>query len=400
MRLSEFSYKLPGELIAQQPVSPRDHSRLLVLDRVSGCLEHKHFFDLPKFLKRGDVLVLNDSKVFLARLIGKKARSGGKLEIFLLRKTDLTPAPASPAGGLSLLVRGSKGEVWQCLVGGKHCQAAQKIIFSEKLQGTIMARQQDGTWLVRFNLRGRKFFQEIEMIGSVPLPPYIKRDKPSKADIASYQTIYANARRAGSVAAPTAGLHFTSQLLKKLKAQGVELVYLTLHVGLGTFLPVKTENIKEHKMHAEWYEIEKKSLERIIKAKNEARRIVAVGTTSARVLETLFERIDIENCSPRFASEAGKLPPPWRGPAVAGKIENFVGFTDKFIYPGYKFKTVDALVTNFHLPESTLLMLVSAFAGQAMKKKSVGLGKIKKAYREAIKKNYRFFSYGDALLIK
>jgi S-adenosylmethionine:tRNA ribosyltransferase-isomerase len=366
MRLSEFFYKLPKELVAQKPVSPRDHSRLLVLDRAGGHVEHRHFFDLPKYLRRGDLLVLNDTKVFPARLIGKKEKTGGKVEVFLLRKTDLTPA-------LSLQRRGSKGEVWQCLVGGKHRQAEQQIIFSKKLQGKILLRQLDGTWLIGFNLIGKSFWTEINQIGEVPLPPYIKRNKPSKADEARYQTVYADEKHLGSVAAPTAGLHFTPGILKKIKAVGVEPVYLTLHVGLGTFLPVKTENIKKHKMHAEWYEINKAVLARIVKAKKAGRRIIAVGTTSARVLETVFSKKSLHGLS---------------------------GWTDIFIYPGYKFKTVDALVTNFHLPESTLLMLVSAFAGQAEKNKSAGLNKIKKTYREAVKKGYRFFSFGDAMLIK
>jgi len=352
MRLSEFSYKLPGELIAQQPVSPRDHSRLLVLDRVSGCLEHKHFFDLPKFLKRGDVLVLNDTKVFPARLIGEKAESGGKIEVFLLKEI--------------------KRGIWQCLIGGKLRHGKQKIIFSKNFCCKIISRQQDGTWLAQFNLAGKNFLQEISKIGQVPLPPYIKRDKPSKSDEKRYQTIYANKNHAGSVAAPTAGLHFTPQLLKKIKARGVKLVYVTLHVGLGTFASVKTEMIKKHKMHSEWFEVKKKIVESIIRAKRENRRIIAVGTTSARILETIFKRSD---------------------------IKNYTGFTDIFIYPGYKFRAVDALITNFHLPGSTLLMLISAFAGQKKGNKSAGLAIIKKSYQEAIKKKYRFFSYGDAMFI-
>jgi len=373
MRLSEFSYKLPGELIAQQPVSPRDHSRLLVLDRASGRLEHKHFFDLPEFLQRGDLLVLNDTKVFPARLIGKKEKSGGKIEVFLLKEI--------------------KRGIWQCLVGGKNRQVEQKIIISEKLYGRVISREHDGTWLVSFNLSGKKFLAEINLVGKMPLPPYIKRDKPSQTDVRRYQTVYADNKRSGSVAAPTAGLHFTPHLLKKIEAKGVEPVYLTLHVGLGTFLPVKTENIKEHKMHAEWYEIEKAALAKIVKAKKEGRKIIAVGTTSARVLETIINKNSLRVM--RYArldslntSQARRA------------LRDLSGWTDIFIYPGYKFKAVDALVTNFHLPESTLLMLVSAFAGQAMKKKSTGLELIKKAYREAIKKNYHFFSYGDAMLIK
>lgn len=395
MKLSDFYYQLPKELIAQQPASPRDHSRLLVLDRVSGHLEHRHFFDLPLYLRRGDVLVLNETKVFPARLIGKKEKTGGRVEVFLLRKADLTSlwhksTPASPprladahrreAGGHPSSE--GNGEVWRCLIGGKNKSAEQAIIFSKKLHGRVMERAQDGTWLVRFNLIGKKFTEEIEKIGEVPLPPYIKRDKPSKTDEARYQTVYASKKQASSVAAPTAGLHFTPALLKKIKAQGVELAHLTLHVGLGTFLPVKTENIKDHQMHAEWYEVNKKTLEVIEKAKINKRRIIAVGTTSARVLETVGSN-GIKKLS-----------------AKSYQLQAISGETGIYIYPGYRFKVVDALITNFHLPESTLLMLVSAFAGQADKNKSTGLVKIKKAYARAIKNKYHFFSYGDAMLIK
>jgi S-adenosylmethionine:tRNA ribosyltransferase-isomerase len=376
MLLSEFSYNLPKKLIAQQPASPRDHSRLLVLDRASGHIAHRHFFDLPEFLKPGDVLVLNDTKVFPARLIGKKAGSGGKIEVFLLKKI--------------------KNGIWQCLVGGKSRQTEQKIVFSRKLQGWIMGRETDGTWSVRFNLAGKKFKEELERIGSVPLPPYIKRGKPEKTDKMRYQTIYADARHADSVAAPTAGLHFTPRLLKKLEAKGVKIIHLTLHVGLGTFLPVKTENIKEHKMHEEYYEIEKKTLDLLWRAKLSGKRVIAVGTTSTRVLETVFSKFPISPAN-------GTPPRRWQFPKKS-KIQNpkskiVSGWTDIFIYPGYKFRAVDALVTNFHLPESTLLMLVAAFAGRPGKKGSDGTVSVKKAYAQAIKKNYRFFSYGDAMLI-
>ena len=392
MHLKDFSYNLPKELIAQQPASPRDHSRLLVLDRASGRLEHRHFFDLPKYLRRGDLLVLNDTKVFPARLIGKKEKTGGRVEVFLLKKTDLTsfdyaqdrPTLSLPRRQAGWQRRGSKSEAWECLVGGKIKLVEQEIIFSKNLQGRIMTRKQDGSWLVSFNLVGNKFTKEIEKIGEVPLPPYIKREKTSKADAARYQTIYADNKHFGSVAAPTAGLHFTPQLLKKIKARGVELVYLTLHVGLGTFLPVKTKNIIDHKMHEEWYEVNKKTLEVIVKAKNDNRRIVAVGTTSARVLESIFIQCQMSNVKCQNKS----------------KIQKIQGKTNIFIYPGYRFKVVDALITNFHLPESTLLMLVSAFAGQTDKNKSAGLNKIKKTYRAAVKKSYQFFSFGDAMLIK
>lgn len=341
MRLKEFDYELPKELIAQKAKKPRDHSRLLVLDKKSGNIQHKHFYDLPDFLEKGDVLVLNDSKVFPARLKGMKKDTGGKAEVFLLRNI--------------------KGNEWQCLIGGK-IKECQKISFEKKLEAVVLKNNSDGTWEVGFNMKGKKFMDVIEKIGEMPLPPYIKvkskvESRKSKVD---YQTVYADDKKIGSVAAPTAGLHFTPALIKKLKAKGIKFEYVTLHVGLGTFASVKTENIKEHKMHSEWIEIKKKTLHNILKAKRNGHRIITVGTTSTRTIETAFGR----------------------------GMQS--GWTDIFIYPGYKFKIVDAIITNFHLPKSTLLMLVSAFAGKT---------KIKKAYREAIARKYRFFSYGDAMLI-
>lgn len=343
MKLKEFDYKLPKNLIAQEPINPRDHSRLLILSKKTGRIEHRHFFNLPDYLKPGDVLVLNDTKVFPARLIGKKIESGGKIEIFLLKKISLN--------------------LWRCLAGGKRKKEGLEIVFSRKLSGELVKDNQDGTWNIKFNKLGKEFFKIIEKIGQVPLPPYIKRPEKITGvrDLKNYQTVYADERKANSVAAPTAGFHFTPALLKKIKDKGVKIEYITLHVGLGTFAPVKVENIKKHKMHSEWVEVKNSTLKRLKEAKKSGAKIIAVGTTSVRTLEAVWDN-----------------------------KEGFKGWVDIFIYPGYRYKAVDAMITNFHLPQSTLLMLVSAFAGKE---------KIDKAYEQAIKKKYRFFSYGDAMFI-
>lgn len=343
MQLKKFDYNLPKNLIAQKPTSPRDQSRLLILDKKSGALAHKHFYNIADYLKAGDVLVLNNTKVMPARLIGRKEETCGKVEIFLLNKI--------------------KNNIWRCLVGGKKRKEKLRVEFSKNLKAEIIKNNQDGTWQVKFNKSGKEFMKLVEKIGRTPLPPYIKRAVELKSDRKNYQTVYAEDKKIGSVAAPTAGLHFTPALMKKLKNKGVQFEYVTLQVGLGTFAPVKIDDITKHKMHAEWIEADKKTLASIIKAKKQGRRIIAVGTTSARTLETIFNK---------------KSP------------KSFSGWTDIFIYPGYKFKATDALITNFHLPKSTLLMLVSALAGRE---------KILKAYQEAVKKKYRFFSYGDAMLI-
>jgi len=355
MKLSNFDFHLPPALIASAPVRPRDHSRLLVLDKISGKIEHRHFYDLPDYLQKGDVLVLNNSKVFPARLLGKKKNTGGKIEVFLLKKDSLAPIPP---------LRGVGGEVWQCLLGGKGRAEGLEIEINKNLRAEAIKDNQDGTWQVRFNRSGRHFMDTVEKIGCVPLPPYIKR-KDRARDRQAYQTVYAE--KSGSVAAPTAGLHFTPRLLKKLKAKGVQIEHVTLHVGLGTFAAVKHENIEEHKMHAEYIEIGKSTAQRISKAKKEGRRIIAVGTTSVRTLESLFVIRDS-----RFAIDSLKMS------------------TDIFIYPGYRFKIVNCLITNFHIPKSSLLMLVSALAGKE---------KIDRAYRAAKRRKYRFYSYGDAMLI-
>ncbi len=339
--VKDFDYHLPLELIAQKPVRPRDHSRLLLLDKKMGKIQHRHFYDLAGYLKPGDVLVLNNSKVFPARLLGHKKETGGAVEIFLHRKIQ--------------------GANWECLVGGR-VKEGTVVEFKKDLRAMILKNNQDGTWAVKFNLSGARFLNIINQIGLVPLPPYIKRTKKQKSDKNNYQTVFADARQTGSVAAPTAGLHFTKQLLQKIKKKGIKIVYVTLHVGLGTFAPVKTEKITEHQMHQEFATISASAKKEILAAKKAGGRVIAVGTTSARTLESAdFKKVGAESF-----------------------------WTNIFIYPGYKFKMVDALVTNFHLPKSTLLMLVSALAGKKA---------IDRAYHEAIKQKYRFFSYGDAMLI-
>lgn len=341
-RLKDFDYHLPPELIAQEPVNPRDRARLLIVDRKDKKIEHKHFFEILNYLKKGDVLVVNDSKVFKARLFGHKKESGGVVEIFLHRQID--------------------GKTWECLLGGR-VKEGLEIILANKFTALVLKNNQDGTWLVEFNKTGADFFKEVDRIGHLPLPPYIKRNIDNKEDNINYQTVYANSKKIGSVAAPTAGLHFTPELIKQIKKIGVKIEKVTLHVGLGTFSPVKTENILEHKMHSEYVEIDSKTALRLKKAKQAGQRIIAVGTTSCRTLES------------------------W---GQAGFPNSFNSWTNIFIYPGYQFLAIDALITNFHLPKSTLLMLVSAFGGANL---------IKKSYQEAISQNYHFFSYGDAMFI-
>lgn len=357
MKLSDFDYNLPLERIAQYPVTPRDHSRLLILNRKTGEVEDKFFYDLPDSLGKGDVLILNNTKVFPARLIGKKEGTGGRIEVFLL----------SDSG---------KG-IWQCLLSGTGKKEKLKIIFSSGLEAEVIEKNVDNTWDVSFNKKGKQMMKIVDKIGQVPLPPYIKRKKQKIADKKTYQTVFAEDKKNKSVAAPTAGLHFTPALINKLKKKGVQFEYVTLHVGLGTFASVKVENIKDHKMHSEWVEADKKTLERVALAKKEKRRIIAVGTTSVRTIESIFK--NGLNCD---------------------KIKSFCGWTDIFIYPGYRFRVVDAMITNFHVPKSSLMMLVSAFAGENDNDKKTGITKIKKAYGHAIKNGYRFFSYGDAMFLK
>lgn len=353
MKLSEFDFNLPKNLIAQKPTSPRDACRLMVLDREKKSIKHDRFCNLEKYFQPGDLLVLNNSKVLPARLIGKK-ETGGKVEILLLKPLKAT--------------------LWQCLVGfvPVNKQIGLKIKFSKKLFGEIIKRVGD-TAVIKFNLGGAKLMEQIFKIGQPPTPPYIKR----LAKSSEYQTVFAE--KLGSVAAPTAGMHFTKNLLAKLKKMGVQVEYITLHVGLGTFQPVKEEDITKHKIHGEYFELDKKTAERLNEAKRAGRRIVACGTTTVRVLE---------HCSKLFPERSIAKSKGLRQAQAIIKAQS--GETNIFIYPGYKFKFIDALLTNFHVPKSTLIMLVAAFAGKKF---------IDHAYQIAIKKKYRFYSFGDAMLI-
>jgi S-adenosylmethionine:tRNA ribosyltransferase-isomerase len=338
MLLSEFDYFLPEELIAQHPCEPRDHSRLLVLDKNTGAISHQRFFDLLQYLNAGDTLVFNDTRVIPARLIGYKAETGGKVEVFLLN-------------------RKSEND-WEALVKpGKKARPGTVIEFSNKLSCEILESTDFGGRLVRFIFNG--IFEEIlDELGETPLPPYITEQL---ADKERYQTVYARER--GSAAAPTAGLHFTTELMERIEQKGIHLAFVTLHVGLGTFRPVNTQRITDHVMHREYYSVLPETAELINKTKQQGGRVIAVGTTAIRTLETA---------------------------TVNGVLESKSGWTEIFIYPGYTFKMVDAAVTNFHLPKSTLLMLISALAGQQ---------NVFTAYKEAVEQKYKFFSFGDAMLI-
>lgn len=347
MKLEDFNYQLPSSYIAQKPHNPRDQARLLKLDRYSGAIIHTRFDHIFDYLKAGDVLVINNSQVFPARLIGFKKESGGRIEVFLHQER-------SPG-------------VWECLIKGK-LRPGVVVAIGMKLKAELVKDQGDGTVLVKFNLKGQEFWREVESIGQVPLPPYIRADEKKKNQ-ERYQTVYADIEQKGSVAAPTAGLHFTKRLLTNLESKGIEIVPVSLHVGLGTFAGVKTEDITKHPMHHEAFSVSPSSLKAIILAKKEQRRIIAVGTTSCRVLESLAPELNRANFSSHKTYRAS---------------------TNIFIYPGYRFQLVDALITNFHLPKSTLLMLVSALAGS---------DSIKNAYEIAIAEHYRFYSYGDAMII-
>jgi S-adenosylmethionine:tRNA ribosyltransferase-isomerase len=340
MRLSEFDYNLPKELIANEPKEARDSSRLFVVDKKHKSFAHHHFYDLLNFLDEGDLLILNSSKVFPARLYGRK-ETGGRVEVLL--DHELEPG------------------VWKVI--GKSLKEKSRITFKNSRLEAIVERKEAEVAILRFNMSGETFFGELDKIGEVPLPPYIQNNQEESIRRKEYQTVYAKER--GSAAAPTAGLHFTPELLEEIRKKGVLVLELTLHVGLGTFLPVKTEDILDHKMHEENYFVSKEVVEAIINAKNSNKQVLAVGTTTCRVLETIFE---------------GDHP----------KVQDYHGSTSIFIYPGFQFRCITALVTNFHLPKSTLLLLVSAFAGKEL---------IFAAYQEAIKERYRFFSFGDAMLI-
>lgn len=340
MKKTDFDFYLPEELIAQTPLEKRDSSRLMVLDKATGALEHRHFYELPEFLNEGDCLVLNNSRVLPARLIGAR-ETGGAVELVLLR--DL-----------------GEGR-WECLSRpGRKTKPGTKLVFGGgELTAEVENVAEGGNRIVRFDYDGI-FLEVLERLGKMPLPPYIKEELN---DPERYQTVYS--RELGSAAAPTAGLHFTQELLDKIAVKGVKVCYVTLHVGLGTFRPVKEDEIEQHEMHSEFCIVPEDTARAITETKRRGGRVIAVGTTSCRTLES-------------FAKDDGT-------------IEPSSGWTDIFIYPGYKFKCIDALVTNFHLPESTLIMLVSALAGRES---------VLNAYKTAVEERYRFFSFGDAMFIK
>jgi len=339
VKTSDFYFDLPPELIAQTPLERRDASRLLALDKATGATRHMHFYDLPTLLRPGDCLVLNDSRVLPARLIGRRA-GGGACEVLLL------------------IDRGDK--TWECLVRpGKKLRPSAKISFGDDgLTAQVVGEVEGGNRLVRFDYEGI-FLEILERLGKMPLPPYIKAELE---DGERYQTVYSKV--VGSAAAPTAGLHFTKELLEQVQTMGVRVCYVTLHVGLGTFRPVKAENVDEHEMHSEYCVIPQETADTVNRTKREGGRVICVGTTSCRTLES-------------WAAEDGTL-------------KASAGWTNIFIYPGYRFKVLDALITNFHLPESTLIMLVSALAGREH---------VLAAYEEAVREKYRFFSFGDAMFI-
>ena len=341
MKRQDFFYHLPDDLIAQEPIEPRDHSRMLVLDRATGERLDRHFYDIEKILQTGDCLILNDSRVLPARLYGNREPTGGAVELLLLN------------------AKGS--DVWEVLAGpGRKARPGDVLTFADGiLKAEVLEITPDGNRLVKFQYDGN-FYELLERIGQMPLPHYITHELKDKE---RYQTVYS--KDVGSAAAPTAGLHFTPELLERLRAKGVKIGFVTLHVGLGTFRPVKADNITDHKMHSEHYELSQQTADLINETKQNGGRVFAVGTTSCRTLESV-------------------------GVGEDGLVHAADGWTDIFIYPGYRFKVLDGLITNFHLPESTLIMLVSAFAGYETTMET---------YRYAVNERYRFFSFGDSMMI-
>ena len=340
MTTKDFYYDLPPELIAQTPLQERTASRLLVMNRETGEWKHQHFYDILSYLRRGDCLVMNNTRVIPARLYGEKEGTGGKIEFLLLKRLEL--------------------DTWEVILRpGKKAKPGSKFVFGGGLlRAEVLEVIKDGNRIVRFTYDG-VWENILDQLGEMPLPPYIKE---KLTDRERYQTVYSKIE--GSAAAPTAGLHFTNELIEKIQEKGVEIAYLTLHVGLGTFRPVSVENVEEHIMHTEYYEVSRAAAEKINRIRRAGGRIIAVGTTSVRTLETVADD--------------------------AGMLKEQCGETDIFIYPGYRFKAVDGLITNFHLPESTLIMLVSAFAGY---------DHTMQAYKTAVQERYRFFSFGDSMLI-
>lgn len=340
MNIEQFDFELPEELIAQTPLEKRDTSKLLVLDKKTGEIEHKHFTDIIDYLESGDTLVLNDTKVIPARLYGVKEETKALIEILLLKEV--------------------KKDTWECLVKpAKRIHVGEIVKFSDKLSAQCTEVKDEGIRVFKLIYKGI-LYEILDELGEMPLPPYIHEKLKDKD---RYQTVYA--KNIGSAAAPTAGLHFTLDLLNKIKEKNVNVVYITLHVGLGTFRPVNVENINDHKMHSEFYMMSKETAEVLKQTRKNNKKIISVGTTSTRTLETIMN--------------------------LYGEFKECSGWTDIFIYPGYKFKAIDNLITNFHLPKSTLVMLVSALAGRE---------NIMYAYKEAIKREYRFFSFGDSMFIK
>ena len=339
MKTSDFFYELPEELIAQTPLQQRDNSRLLKMDRQSGELEHKHFYNILDFLKAGDCLVLNNTRVLPARIYGVREDTGAVVEFVLLKQLETN--------------------LWECLAGpGKKAKTGYNFKFSDRLSATVYDVLPDGNRVLKFMPDG-EFFECLEEVGQMPLPPYIKEKLKDKE---RYQTVYS--KELGSAAAPTAGLHFTDEILNKLREKGVNIAFVTLHVGLGTFRPVKVDDVTQHKMHSEHYVVTEETAEIIRQTKQNGGRVICVGTTSCRTLESVAREY--------------------------GEIKACTGDTEIFIYPGFEFKCMDGLITNFHLPESTLIMLVSAFAGY---------DNTMSAYKTAVQEKYRFFSFGDAMLI-
>lgn len=339
MKTSDFNYYLPEELIAQTPLKNRQDSRLMVLSRQDGKIIHEHFYDIKKYLKAGDCLVLNNTRVLPARLYGVREDTGAVVEFVLLKQKGTN--------------------IWECLAGpGKKAKAGHTFKFSEKLTAVVEDVLDNGNRILKFNA-SEDFFAVLDEIGQMPLPPYIKEKLEDKE---RYQTVYS--KELGSAAAPTAGLHFTNEILEEIKLMGVKIVFVTLHVGLGTFRPVKVDDVTQHKMHSEYYEVSKETADIINSTKQEGGRIICVGTTSCRTVESVALKY--------------------------GKMVECSGDTEIFIYPGFEFKCMDGLITNFHLPESTLIMLVSAFAGK---------DNVMNAYECAVKERYRFFSFGDCMLI-
>lgn len=340
MNLSEFNYDLPQELIAQKPIERRDSSRLMVLDKSTGEITHRHFYDIVEYLNEGDCLILNDSRVLPARLYGVREDTGSPIEFLLLTRKEQ--------------------DIWEVILRpGKKAKPGKRFVFGDgRLKAEVLEVVNDGNRLVRFEYEGL-FENILDEIGEMPLPPYITEKLLDKE---RYQTVYS--KEEGSAAAPTAGLHFTNELLDKIREKGVKIGFVTLHVGLGTFRPVKENIVENHKMHSEFYILSQETADIINETKKNGKNVVAVGTTTCRTLESV---------------------------AREGEIKAKTGWTDIFIYPPYEFKAIDKLITNFHLPQSTLLMLISAFAGK---------DKVFNAYNEAIKEKYRFFSFGDAMFIK